>query len=368
MNTVFALFRVKSVIIKALRCLASPPSKTVEKLNMSENRKPEQGVKLRGAEKVARIPVKVIPTVETPRKPDWIRVKMAAPEEVQRIKSTLREQKLHTVCEEAACPNLPECFGGGTATFMIMGEICTRACRFCNIKTGKPSPLQEDEPERVAKAVQALSLRHVVITSVDRDDLSDGGAHHFYKTITSIKELTPDVSVEILTPDFLRKPQALDILLKANFDVFNHNLETVPRLYASVRPGARYFNSLKLLSDVKARSPNLFTKSGIMIGLGESDEEVYQVMDDLRSANVDFMVMGQYLQPTPDHHPVMRYAEKSVFEIFDFTGAKKMSFVLEVSSNSTSINLSQYDKGLYYYIVRDKNGNKIKFDKFIIQK
>ena len=226
----------------------------------------------------------------------------------------VKKHGLTTVCVEAACPNIGSCWSKRHATFMIMGEICTRACRFCNIKTGKPSPLQEDEPERVAKAVQALNLRHVVITSVDRDDLSDGGAHHFYKTITAIKELTSDVSVEILTPDFLRKPQALDILLKANFDVFNHNLETVPRLYANVRPGARYFNSLKLLSDVKMRSPHLFTKSGIMIGLGESDEEVYQVMDDLRSANVDFMVMGQYLQPTPGHHPVIRYAENSVFE------------------------------------------------------
>ena len=281
---------------------------------MSENRKPVQGEKLRGAEKVARIPVKVIPTVETPRKPDWIRVKMAAPDEVQRIKTTLRAQKLHTVCEEAACPNLPECFGGGTATFMIMGDICTRRCPFCDVGHGKPNPLDQEEPRKLAEAIAEMKLKYVVITSVDRDDLRDGGAQHFADCIRQSRDLSPNLQVEVLVPDFRGRMEiALDILEAEAPDVFNHNLETVPRLYRQARPGANYQWSLELLKQYKARRPDVLTKSGLMVGLGETKEEIIEVMRNMRDHDIDMITIGQYLQPSKDHLPVDRYVHPDEF-------------------------------------------------------
>ncbi|HTO39336.1 MAG TPA: lipoyl synthase, partial [Rhizomicrobium sp.] len=232
------------------------------------------------------------------RKPDWIRVKAPVSREYSNTKSIVREHKLHTVCEEAACPNIGECWTHGHATMMIMGDTCTRACAFCNVKTGLPGALDSDEPAHVGQAVAKLGLRHVVITSVDRDDLADGGAEHFAQTITAIRKYSPGTTVEVLTPDFLRKDGAVEIVAAAKPDVFNHNLETVPRLYLTVRPGARYYASLRLLERAKDLSPEGFTKSGLMVGLGESREEIMQVMDDLRAAHVDFLTIGQYLQPT----------------------------------------------------------------------
>lgn len=253
------------------------------------------------------------PNTPDPRKPDWLRVKSPTSKGYQETVKRVRDLKLHTVCEEAACPNIGECWEKKHATFIIMGDTCTRACAFCNIKTGKPAPLDPFEPYNVAKAVQELGLSHVVITSVDRDDLADGGARHFAETITAVKRAAPESTVEILTPDFLRKPGALEIVLDANPDVFNHNLETIPRLYPTVRPGARYFHSLWLLSEVKKINPNAFTKSGLMVGLGEDKSEIYQVMDDLRAARVDFLTIGQYLRPTPKHHPLVRYIPPEEF-------------------------------------------------------
>ncbi|HVZ90545.1 MAG TPA: lipoyl synthase [Rhizomicrobium sp.] len=241
------------------------------------------------------------------RKPDWIRVKAPVSRQYAETKSIVREHGLHTVCEEAACPNIGECWTHRHATMMILGDTCTRACAFCNVKTGLPGPLDQDEPENVARAVARLGLRHVVITSVDRDDLADGGAEHFAKTIRAIRGLNPGTSIEVLTPDFLRKDGALDVVMDARPDVFNHNLETVPRLYLSVRPGARYFASLRLLERAKELVPDGFTKSGLMVGLGESREEIMQVMDDLRAADVDFLTIGQYLQPTKKHAPLARF-------------------------------------------------------------
>jgi lipoic acid synthetase len=226
----------------------------------------------------------------------------------------MRQLNLNTVCEEAACPNIGECWAKRHATFIILGQVCTRACAFCNIQTGRPDPVDPKEPNNVARAVLHLALRHVVITSVDRDDLPDGGAEHFALTIQAIRNLCPGTTIEILTPDFLRKGGAEDIVIDAAPDVFNHNLETVPRLYPTVRPGARYFNSLRLLGKVKERSPHMFTKSGLMVGLGEEKAEVYQVMDDLRAAGVDFLTIGQYLQPTPKHHPLVRFVPPPEFE------------------------------------------------------
>lgn len=225
----------------------------------------------------------------------------------------MRRQKLNTVCEEAACPNIGECWAKKHATVMILGSVCTRACRFCNIETGRPDLLDPHEPERVGQAVAEMGLHHVVVTSVDRDDLEDGGATHFAQTIQAIRKHAPNTTIEVLTPDFLRKDGAIEIVVKARPDVFNHNLETVPRLYAEVRPGARYFNSLHLLQTVKDLDPSIFTKSGIMVGLGENKGEVYQVMDDLRAASVDFMTIGQYLQPTPTHHVVDRFVTPDEF-------------------------------------------------------
>jgi lipoic acid synthetase len=257
------------------------------------------------------------------KKPDWIRVKAPTSKEYFATKNLVQEHKLHTVCEEAACPNIGECWAKRHATFMILGDICTRACRFCNVKTGQPLLLDPHEPERVAQAVKKMNLSHVVITSVDRDDLDDGGANHFASVIYEIRKLSPYTTIEVLTPDFLRKEGAIEIVVKARPDVFNHNLETVPRLYASVRPGARYFHSLKLLDTVKKLDPTIFTKSGIMVGLGEEKNEVYQVMDDLRTANVDFMTIGQYLQPTPKHHQVMDFITPEQFEEYASRGRAK---------------------------------------------
>lgn len=247
-------------------------------------------------------------------KPSWIRVKAPQSPEYHATKELMRSLKLNTVCEEAACPNIGECWSKKHATVMILGSTCTRACAFCNVKTGRPDQLDPHEPEHVAQAVRSLGLSHVVITSVDRDDLEDGGAEHFAEVIQSVRTQSPTTTIEVLTPDFLRKEKALEKVVSAKPDVYNHNLETVPRLYPTVRPGARYFHSLKLLARVKELDSSLFTKSGLMVGLGETREELYQVMDDLRSASVDFLTLGQYLQPTPRHHPVLRFVEPQEFE------------------------------------------------------
>ena len=258
-----------------------------------------------------------------PRRPEWLRVKAPVSAEYAETRSLMREHNLVTVCEEAACPNIGECWAQKHATMMILGSVCTRACAFCNVATGRPDLLDPHEPENVGAAVAKLALRHVVITSVDRDDLDDGGAEHFAQTITAIRAQSPGTTIEILTPDFLRKDGALEVVVEARPDVFNHNMETVPRLYPSIRPGARYFHSLSILQQVKKLDPSIFTKSGIMVGLGESDEEVGQLMDDLRSADVDFMTIGQYLQPTPKHAAVDRFVEPSIFEGYARTGKSK---------------------------------------------
>jgi len=247
------------------------------------------------------------PDQEILRKPDWIRVKAPVSREYVATKAVVREHNLHTVCEEAACPNIGECWTKAHATMMIMGDTCTRACAFCNVKTGLPGPLDADEPANVAAAVKKLGLRHVVVTSVDRDDLADGGAEHFAQTINAIRAQSPTTSIEVLTPDFLRKDDAIATVMAARPDVLNHNLETVPRLYLTVRPGARYFTSLRLLEQAKELYPEGFTKSGLMVGLGESREEIMQVMDDLRAAKVDFLTIGQYLQPTKKHAKLERF-------------------------------------------------------------
>jgi len=248
------------------------------------------------------------------RKPDWIRVKAPVSPGYIETRNIVRANGLHTVCEEAGCPNIGECWEKKHATFMIMGDTCTRACAFCNVKTGLPGALDPAEPEHVADAILKLGLAHVVITSVDRDDLDDGGAAHFAAVIRAIRARCPQTTVEVLTPDFLRKAEAAQTVLAARPDVFNHNLETVPSKYLSVRPGARYFASIRLLQQVKEIDPSMFTKSGIMVGLGEERNEVVQVMDDLRSAEVDFLTIGQYLQPSPKHHPVMRFVPPEEFK------------------------------------------------------
>jgi lipoic acid synthetase len=250
------------------------------------------------------------------RKPDWIRVKAPGSAVFAETRAIVKEQRLVTVCEEAGCPNIGECWSKRHATFMIMGDTCTRACAFCNVRTGLPRPLDASEPERVAAAVAKLGLAHVVVTSVDRDDLSDGGAAHFARVIASIRAAAARTTIEVLTPDFLRKEGALEAVVAARPDVFNHNLETVPSKYLSVRPGARYFHSLRLLQRAKELDPSLFTKSGIMVGLGEEREEVLQLMDDLRTADVDFLTIGQYLQPTRKHHPVMRFVPPEEFDTY----------------------------------------------------
>lgn len=262
----------------------------------------------RGADKVARIPIKVEPTVKLMRKPKWIRAKSPAHPEVQRLKKILREQRLHTVCEEASCPNLGECFGHGTATFMIMGDICTRRCPFCDVAHGKPLPLDTDEPLNLANTIKAMGLRYVVITSVDRDDLRDGGAAHFVECIKQVRLLNPDIKIEILVPDFRgRMDVALDIIRHEPPDVFNHNLETIPRLYKKARPGSDYQWSLELIKKFKGLYPDVPTKSGIMLGLGETKEEVVEVLRDLHNHGCDMLTLGQYLQPSLDHLPIDRF-------------------------------------------------------------
>jgi lipoic acid synthetase len=269
------------------------------------------GLRARHPEKAHR------PDSAQPKKPDWIRVKAPVSPGYMNTRDIVRAHKLVTVCEEAGCPNIGECWEKKHATFMIMGDTCTRACAFCNVKTGLPGVLDADEPRHVAEATAKLGLAHIVVTSVDRDDLADGGAGHFAQTIRAIREECPQTTVEILTPDFLRKDGALEVVVAAKPDVFNHNLETVPSLYLKVRPGARYFHSLRLLQQVKELDPAIFTKSGIMVGLGEERNEVLQVMDDLRSAGVDFLTIGQYLQPTRKHHEVARFVTPDEFKAYE---------------------------------------------------
>ena len=268
------------------------------------------------------------------KKPDWLRVRVSGSKKFLETKKILSESKIVTVCEEANCPNISECWQKNHATFMIMGDTCTRACAFCNVKTGLPDKLDVFEPYKISQAVKKMNLSHVVITSVDRDDLDDGGAEHFAKTINAIRETSPETSVEILTPDFLKKEDALEKILKDYPDVFNHNLETVPRLYLSIRPGARYFNSLRLLNDVKDKNPNIFTKSGLMLGLGEEKNEIMQVMDDLRAAKVDFLTLGQYLQPTKKHAPVCKYVTPDEFNSYKIIAESK-GFLMVSSSPLT---------------------------------
>src|SRR5437868_8264935 len=268
------------------------------------------------------------------RKPDWIRVKAPGSPGFAETSRIVRANGLHTVCEEAGCPNIGECWEKKHATFMIMGDVCTRACAFCNVKTGLPGALDLAEPAHVAEAVGKLGLAHVVITSVDRDDLEDGGARHFAQTIRAIRARTPAITIEVLTPDFLRKDGAVATVVDARPDVFNHNLETVPSKYLTVRPGARYFHSIRLLQRVKERDPTMFTKSGIMVGLGEERNEVLQLMDDLRSADVDFLTIGQYLQPTRKHHPVIRFVPPDEFKSYA-TVASTKGFLLVSASPLT---------------------------------
>jgi len=279
-----------------------------------ERNKLVQGEKLRGAAKVRRIPVKVVPTEVLPRKPEWLRVRVPASGDVRRIKQILRTRKLASVCEEATCPNLPECFSHGTATFMIMGEICTRRCPFCDVAHGKPNPLDPDEPRQLGEAVAEMKLQYVVVTSVDRDDLKDSGAGHFAECIREIRALNPDTGVEILVPDFRGRMQdAVDRLATEPPDVFNHNLETVPRLYRKARPGADYEWSLRLLKEYKSRMPHIRTKSGLMVGIGETIEEVEEVMADLRAHDVDMLTIGQYLQPSREHLAIERFVHPDEF-------------------------------------------------------
>ena len=256
-----------------------------------------------------------------PKKPNWIRVKAPTSSLFEKTKKIVKKNHLITVCEEAACPNISECWQKKHATFMILGDTCTRACAFCNVKTGKPNKIDKFEPYKISNTVRDLGLEHVVITSVDRDDLDDGGAQHFVNVIKSLRELCPKTTIEILTPDFYKKNKAQNILSEGLPDVFNHNLETVPRLYPTIRPGSRYFISLKLLNDIKKNFPFIFTKSGLMVGLGESKEEIYQVMDDLRSADVDFLTIGQYLQPTEKHAKLEKFVTPEEFDIY-----KKMAY------------------------------------------
>lgn len=297
---------------------------------MSKPVRMEPGVKLRDGDKMALIPVKFMPdpNEEVLRKPEWMRIKLPpSSQKIEHIKSTLRKNKLHSVCEEASCPNLAECFNHGTATFMIMGAICTRRCPFCDVAHGRPLPLDPEEPKKLALTIKEMNLKYVVITSVDRDDLRDGGAGHFADCIREVRALSPDTKIEVLVPDFRgRLDIALDILSETRPDVMNHNLETAPRLYKQARPGADYQHSLELLKAYKARNPDVATKSGIMVGLGETDEEVYEVMRDMRAHDIDMITIGQYLQPTTTGHlPVLRYVHPDVFKQFE-TEAYAMGF------------------------------------------
>jgi len=276
----------------------------------------ETSAKQTGAAKTARNPIKIVPAERLP-KPTWIRVKAGGSENFHAVKQALRAHGLHTVCEEASCPNIGECFGKGTATFMILGDLCTRRCPFCDVAHGRPKPPDANEPLNLAVTIRDMALRYVVITSVDRDDLRDGGAGHFAQCIRAVRKHSPGTVIEVLVPDFRgRLDKALDALDAAPPDVMNHNLETVPRLYKQARPGADYGHSLRLLQDFKARHPDIPTKSGLMVGLGETDEEILQVMRDLRAHQVDMLTVGQYLQPTGGHLPVLRYVEPAQFEVF----------------------------------------------------
>ncbi len=268
------------------------------------------------------------------KKPIWIRTKITNTQNYFKTKETINKKKLHTVCQEASCPNISECWSKRHATFMIMGDTCTRACSFCNVKTGKPVFLDPLEPSKIALATKELNLKHVVITSVDRDDLEDGGANHFSKVITQTRKMNKKTTIEVLTPDFLRKGKSYKVVVNANPDVFNHNIETVPRLYREVRPGSRYFASVDLLKSVKKINKKIFTKSGIMLGLGETKNEVLQVMDDLLSANVDFLTIGQYLQPSVKHYPLMRYVHPEEFQQFKELALSK-GFLIVASSPLT---------------------------------
>jgi lipoic acid synthetase len=274
------------------------------------------------------------PDAPVSKKPDWIRVKAPVSRGYEETRAIVRANGLHTVCEEAGCPNIGECWDKKHATFMLMGDTCTRACAFCNVKTGLPGPLDPGEPERVAEATEKLSLKHVVVTSVDRDDLDDGGAAHFAGVVRAIRARCPATTIEVLTPDFLRKDGAVEKVVAARPDVFNHNLETVPSKYLAVRPGARYFTSMRLLQQVKELDPAMFTKSGLMVGLGEERHEILQVMDDLRAADVDFLTIGQYLQPTRKHHPVVRFVPPAEFEAYE-TIAYAKGFAMVSSSPLT---------------------------------
>ncbi len=283
------------------------------------------------------------------RKPAWIRVKAPNHPVYHETRTLMRDNRLVTVCEEAACPNIGECWSQRHATMMIMGETCTRACSFCNVRTGQPGPLDADEPRRVADAVAKLGLRHVVVTSVDRDDLADGGAAHFAATIAAIRDAAPATTIEVLTPDFLRKPGGIEIVAQARPDVFNHNLETVPRLYPSIRPGARYYQSLRLLDRVKAIDPTIFTKSGLMVGLGEERMEILQVMDDLRVADVDFLTIGQYLQPTVKHAAIASFVTPEDFADYA-TVARGKGFLLV---SATPLTRSSYHADADFAALRD---------------
>ena len=286
----------------------------------------EPGVKQKGEAKTARIPIKVVPG-ERLAKPEWIRVRLGHGQRFHEIKKILREHRLHTVCEEATCPNIGECFGKGTATFMILGDLCTRRCPFCDVAHGKPLPPDADEPASLAGTIAALKLRYVVITSVDRDDLRDGGAQHFADCIRAVRAQSPGTRIEVLVPDFRgRLGPALERLSAAVPDVMNHNLETVPRLYRQARPGADYSHSLTLLAEFKRRFPHIPTKSGLMVGLGETDEEIIEVMRDLRAHSVEMLTIGQYLQPSAHHLPVARYVEPAVFEDYART-ANELGFI-----------------------------------------
>ncbi len=286
-------------------------------------------------------------------KPEWIRVKAPTSKEYQATRDVIHKLKLNTVCEEAACPNIGECWSQKHATVMIMGDTCTRACAFCNIKTGTPGSLNPHEPENLAQAVAELKLKHVVVTSVDRDDLEDGGAAHFAQCISAMRNRAPGTTIEVLTPDFLRKEHGIPIVVAARPDVYNHNIETVPRLYKTIRPGARYFNSLHLLKTVKELDPSIFTKSGLMVGLGEEKEEVLQVMDDLRSADVDFMTIGQYLQPTPAHAPVARFVTPDEFTYYE-RQARAKGFLMVSSSPLTRSSYHAGDDFAQMKAARDK--------------
>jgi len=283
-------------------------------------------LKQTGAAKTARNPIKIIPLQERLRKPQWIRVKSSNSQGYHDVKRLLREHNLHTVCEEASCPNIGECFGKGTASFMILGDVCTRRCPFCDVAHGKPLPPDQNEPAQLAQSIGLLKLRYVVITSVDRDDLRDGGAKHFSDCLTAIRAASPDTRLETLVPDFRgRLDIALDAMGASLPDVLNHNLETVPRLYSLARPGADYAHSLKLLAEFKTRFPQVTTKSGLMLGLGETDDEVLQVMRDMREHNVEMLTLGQYLQPSDGHLPVLRYVEPAIFKMFEIA-AIEMGF------------------------------------------